>query len=212
MLFTVELKGMGLGFRLQKNETWREYTSDDKLQESDFTCTTAADVTNRSNIKGMFEINGETYEVNPSLMELGSSKKYLNYSSSMFRQIYPEKPTLAQLKSTIASGDDSTNNCLILNVQGNFELKQAPPFNQLINDPSIVLRHETFTRDNDYVGSEAAADDELMRYLFTSSLEYWKKHLKYHTTHEYSDTRASKTLEQIQEELEELRKNWQPDY
>ena len=186
--------------------------SDKKLQESDFTCTAASDVTEHSNNKGMLEINGTMYEIDPNQVDLSSEKKYLCYSSSVFRQIYPEEPTLAQLKSTIALGDDSTHNCLILNVQGDFELRQSPPFNRLINDPSIVVRHETFVCGNGYVGPEAAAHDKLMHDLFVSSLEHWKNHLKYHITQEYSDTLESKTLKQIQEELKELLKNWQPDY
>jgi hypothetical protein len=160
----------------------------------------------------MLEINGTVYEVAPDQIEVFGDKKYLSYSSSVFRRIYPKEPTFAQLKSTIASGDDSTHNCLILNVQGNFELRQSPPFNQLINDPSIVVRHETFICGNGYVGPEAAAFDKLMDDLFVSSLEHWKDHLKYHITQEYSDTNTSKTLKQIKGELEDLRKNWKPEY
>jgi len=213
MLFTIELEYyIEPSFRLQKDESWRECTSDKKLKESDFTCTTASDVIKRSNNKGMLEINGTVYEIDPDQVDFFGGKKYLSYSSSVFRRICPKEPTLAQLKSIIASGDDSTDNCLILNAQGNFELRQSPPFNQLINDPSIVVRHESFVCGNGYVGPEAAAHDTLMHDLFVSSLEHWKNHLKYHTTQEYSDTHSSKTLKQIQKELEELRNNWQPDY
>ena len=212
MLFTVELEYIEPIFRLQKDESWREFTSDKKLQESDFTCTAASDVTKHSNNKGMLEINSTEYIIDPDQVEYPSEKKYLYHSSCVFRRDYPEKPILEQLKSTIAAGDDSVNNCLILNVHGKFELKQSPPFNQLINDPIIVVRHETFICGNGYVGPEAAAHDTLMHDLFVSSLEHWKNHLKYHTTQEYSDTHSSKTLKQIQKEMEELRKNWQPDY
>jgi hypothetical protein len=212
MIFTIELEDIEECFRLQKNESWRECISDKSLKESDFISNTASDVIKRSNYKGMLEINGILYEINPDQVNVFSGKKYLDYSSSVFRQIFPKEPTLAQLKSTIASGDDSTNNCLILNIQGNFELIQSPPFNQLINDPSIVVRHETFICGNGYVGPEAAAHDTLMHDLFVSSLEHWKDHLQYHITQEYSDIHSIKTLKQIQKELKELRENWHPDY
>ena len=211
MLFTVELTHLMLSFRLQKDGSWREYDRDNKLQESDLTCTDASDVTAHSNDKSDLEINGKIYEIEPEFVEFGDMN-HLSCSSSVFRRTYPKEPTLAQLKSTIELGDDSTNNCLILNMQGDFELRQAPPFNQLSNDPSIVVRHETFVRGNDYVGPEAAADDKLMLDLFKSSLEHWKDHLKKHTTQEFSDIFTCKTLQQIQEELEELKGNWQPDY
>jgi len=212
MLFTVELSGIGPSFRLQKDGSWREFKHDTKLQEFDFSCSKASEVTKRSNTKGKLKINDIIYEIEPDIVDFPSEKKYLSHTSSVFRQAYPEEPTLAQLKSTIASGDDSVHNCLILNVQGNFELRQSPPFNQLINDPSIVVRHETFVQGNGYVGPEAAEDNRLMNDLFVSSLEHWKNHLKHHRTHEYSDTHATKTLEEIQKELKELRNNWKPDY
>jgi len=212
MLFTVELKYIGLCFRLEKNGSWRKCTRGISLQESDFICSTSSEVTERSATKGAIEINSTEYIIDPDQVEYPSEKKYLYHSSCVFRRDYPEEPILEQLKSTIAAGDDSVNNCLILNVHGKFELKQCPPFNQLINDPIIVLRHEAFICGNGYVGPEAAAHDTLMHDLFVSSLEHWKNHLKYHTTQEYSDTHSSKTLKQIQKELEELRKNWQPDY
>lgn len=211
MLFTVELTNVLISFRLQKERSWREYDRDTKLQESDFTCTNASDVIVHSNDKSDLEIDGKTYDIEPEFINFGDMN-HLSYSSSVFRQTYPKEPTLEQQKSIIASGDDSTNNCLILNVHGDFELRQAPPFNQLINDPSIVVRHETFVRGNGYVGPEAAAHDKLMHDLFVSSLKYWKDHLIYHTTHAYSGEPTRKTLKQIQAELQELQENWQPDY
>ena len=75
MLFTVELECYIEGsFRLQKDGSWRECTSDKKLQESDFTCTAVSDVTKRSNNKGMLEINGIAYEIDPVQVDLFGGK------------------------------------------------------------------------------------------------------------------------------------------
>ena len=210
MVFTVELDQIVQLFRLQKDGSWRECTRDRSLQDSDLTCDTAYEVTERSATKGTLEIKGIVYDIDPD--QWPTENEQLHHSSSVFRRDYPREPTLAQLKSTIATGDDSVNNSLILNVHGKFELRQSPPFNQLINDPSIVVRHETFIRGNEYVGPEAAAHETLMHDLFVSSLEHWKNHIKYHITQEYSDTPAGETLEQIQKKLEELQENWQADY
>lgn len=211
MRFTVELSYAGLCFRLQKNDSWRRCVHDRNLQESDLTCDTPSDVTARSSAKGVIDIDGIIYHIEPNLTYYFDGEKELYYSSSVFRREYPEEPKFEQLRETIAKGDDEKNNIPILNVYGKFELRQ-PPFNQSLNDPSIVVRHESTDAGNGYVGLEAAKDEDPMLGLFVSSLERWKNHLKYHITQEYSDENASTTLEQIQKELKEIKNNWRPDY
>lgn len=45
-------------------------------------------------------------------------------------------------------GDDSCHNLLVLNVYAKFELRSWHPFDERRNDPSIVLRHQTFAAGN----------------------------------------------------------------
>ncbi len=211
MRFTVELSDASLCFRLQNDNSWRNCGNNRNLQGSDFTCDNSPDVTVRSSIIGEINIDGTIYNIAPKQVDYFGERNYLFYSSSVFHREYPEEPKFEQLRETIAKGDDEKNNIPILNVYGKFELRQ-PPFNQDLNDPSIVVRHESTNAGNGYVGLEAAKDEELMLDLFVSSLEHWKNHLKYHITQEYSDDLASMTLEQIHNELNEIRNNWRHDY
>lgn len=103
-------------------------------------------------------------------------------------------------------------NVLILNVDGGFELRQRPPFDISRNDPTIVVRHETFIRGNDYVGAAAAGDDRLIRQLYESSLEAWLEHLKTGETQEYSDTSSQRDKQELLDEVEKIRSGWTPQY
>jgi len=123
--------------------------------------------------------------------------------SPPLREAWPVRHSLQA-----ADGDDSVNNVLILKVNGQFELRQGPPFNQLLNDPSVIVRHESFNAGNKYIGSEANADDKYIDDLFIDSLEYWKDHLKDGGNQNYSDTYASMSHEEIERELMGIRDNW----
>lgn len=213
MLFTLELKFIDLCFRLQKDGSWRKCTTDSRLRDTDYTSSDPTDITTRSTAKGSLELEGEIYEVDPHQIEFPSEQANLYHASSIFRREYPEEPDREQLKQVIAAGDDQVNNCPILNANGKFELRQAPPFNQLLNDPSIIVRHETCIQGNGYVGLEASKDNRLIDDLFYwPSLEYWKNHLRHNFTQEYSDTSATQTIEEIKRELDKIRIDWLPDY
>jgi len=172
MLFTIELTDIGVCYRLQNDGSWRECSEDKKLRETDFTCNDPAEVTQRSIAPETLEIDGKTYDIDPHRWP--TKHDQLHHASTLFRRDYPDEPSIDQLRQIIAQGDDAVSNVLILNVYGQFELRQSPPFNQLLNDPSIIVRHETFVAGNGYVGPEATEDEQHIRELFVDSLEYWK--------------------------------------
>jgi hypothetical protein len=212
MLFTLDLQSVGFSYRrLQKDETWRDITEDKSLKPSDFTSEMPSEITARSAKLGTtLEIDGTTYDIDPN--KWPTDHDQLSSSSSVFRKEWPAEPTIGQLKQTIEAGDDSKHNNLILNVEGKFVLRQSPPFNQLVNDPSIVVRHESFSAGNGYVGRKASQDAKYINDLFVSSLEHWRDHLIDHKTHEYSDEHATQTLHEIQQELQALQEKWKGDY
>ncbi len=213
MLFTLELQDIGLCFRLQKDGSWRNCTTDSRLRDTDYTSSDPTDITTRSTAKGSLELEGKIYEVDPDQIEFPSEQANLFQASSIFRRKYPMEPDREQLKQVIAAGDDQVNNCLILNANGKFELRQSPPFNQLLNNPFIIVRHETSIQGNGYVGLEASKDDRLIDHMcYWASLEHWKNHLRYHCTQEYSDIPATQTIEEIKRELDKIRIDWVPDY
>ena len=209
MLFTSELGSMARQWRLQKDGSWRKFDEGDlSLKPTDFTAVTPNDVPKIK--EKILEIGKVTYDIDPG--HWPSEHEQLHHYGSVFRKEYPAEPSLDQLRNVIAAGSDRTHNVLILNVDGRFELRQCPPFNQLAFDPSIVVRHETYCAGNGYVGSEAAKDDSFLQDEFVASLDIWKEHLTNHETQEYSDMHSMASLAEIQLGLEEIQNSWKPDY
>ncbi|MBU4525135.1 MAG: hypothetical protein KUA37_07495 [Desulfomicrobium sp.] len=207
MLFTLELEGIGVCYRLQKDESWRNTAENQELMTNDFTTKRAYEITSRSYCKKTIKLEGITYDIDPRMWP--TNHEQLNFSSRVFRRLYPSEPTFEQLRETITLGNDSVSNVLILNVNGNFELRQKPPFNHLTNDPTIVIRHETYVAGNGYVGIDAGKDKKFIEDVLTMSIDYWVVHLKNHITQNYSDLHSTKSLEEIRNDL---RQNWKPDY
>jgi hypothetical protein len=112
----------------------------------------------------------------------------------------------------LAGGDDSKNNSLILNLNGAFELRQWPPFDIHRNDPTMILCHETFAAGNEYVGVDAAQDDQHVGELYRGSLVGWLNHLKYGRTQEYICFLTGTDYEPILGEIKQLREQWVPTY
>ena len=210
MQFTLDLEGTGISFRLQKDSSWRNTTKDKELKKSDFSSDSAAKIMSLSISKPTMQLEGTTYDINPH--EWPTTHEQLHFSSRVFRRQYPSEPTFDQLKKTITLGNDAVNNVLILNVNGKFELRQSPPFNQLINDPTIVVRHETYIAGNGYVGAKAGKENKFIDDEFRVSLEFWVDHLKNHIIREYSDLHSTRSYEEISRDLEQVRQNWKPGY
>lgn len=189
LLFTVELRNTIERFRLQKDDGWRNCLGDRGLRNSDFSCPTAGEVPNLSMFRGKLSVEGKSYVIPPEdeSVNINALLTNLSYCSSVFRRVFPPVPSIEQLRSAIAGGNDNFNNSLVLNVNGKFELRQVPPFDFSANDPSVVVRHETSQAGNDYVGANAAADSRYVNQWYAASLEYWKEHLETHVTQSYCD-------------------------
>jgi len=210
MIFTVELEGIGRSYRLQRDGKWRRLGNDYSILESDFRTSTPSEVTNRTPYSTEIELEGVLYKISPTI---GKAGEVLSGNSKVYRREFPGViPSKEQLRAVIASGDDEQTNSLILNLQGQFEFRQRPPFDINKNDPTVVIRHETFAAGNEYVGIEAAQDEAHIDELFTSSLEGWLAHLQTGNTQEYSDSPSMKSAEQLLRELELLKSQWVPFY
>jgi hypothetical protein len=210
MIFTVDLRGFGVRYRLQNDGTWRNLRKDSSLLTSDYRTGDSIMVAKKSPGKGTIELDAAVFKINPS--EASLTDKVLGSTSSVFRKKFPKVPQLDQLRRTIASGDDSKMNVLILNVYGDFELRTIPPFDFTKNDPTVVVRHETFVAENDCVGAEAAKDSRPIDELYSSSLEFWIKHLKTGKTQEYCDLPAAKKAEDFIAELRSIQQRWVAQY
>src|SRR5215203_86342 len=82
-------------------------------------------------------------------------------------------PTIDQLRELIRSGaDTAAHHVLWVNKSGEVELLQIPrdwpPVGFEKAHPDMQMRVETFLAGNEYVGPEAAADNEWITELFTN--------------------------------------------
>jgi hypothetical protein len=154
MVFTIELRGgLDRTFRLQKDERWRRMQRDYSLHESDFQTQNPREVTSRTPYGTKIFIEGTEYHVSPTEgLDVERERRDLSGYSMVFRSEFPDVlPLKDQLRSVIMVGDDIYHNSLVLNVYAKFELRSWHSFDKHRNDPSIVLRHQTFAAGNDYV-------------------------------------------------------------
>lgn len=89
-------------------------------------------------------------------------------------------PTKEQLRQLLAPCNDlAGNHVLWVNNAGDVQLTRVAPdlpyvgFEQ--THPDMLLRYETFQRGNEYVGPNAAADDEWVSELLESLRREWQK-------------------------------------
>lgn len=84
-------------------------------------------------------------------------------------------PTLVQLKAAIAQGNDVTDNVLILNLDGSFELIPGSGV-EATDNLNYVARWETFIKGNDFVGQEASEDQNFILPIFEWAESAWKEY------------------------------------
>ena len=210
MIFTIELDGIVVRYRLQKSGSWRALRDDLQLSGDDYTTMDPESVDSLTPKGTTLELEGTHYKVNPS--EATLTDAVLGSASTCFRTVFPRVPSVDQLRQTIAAGDDSHMNVHVLNIDGLFELRQRPPFDITRNDPSVVVRHETFAAGNGYVGPQAARSRQLINDLYDSSIEAWLEHLRTGETQEFSDLPSEMSRQQVLAALETLRQDWRPQY
>ena len=211
MIFTIELKGMGVHYRRQNDNSWRPINEDLLLNVNDFQTNDPEEVVQMSSGEGQIELDGISYNVNPTVVHFGHDN-VLNSTSTVFRQELPKLPSVEQLREVIAGGDDSQHNSLILNVYGDFELRPRPPYDISLNDPTVIVRNETYSAGNGYVGTEAAQDEKHIEQEYAAALAIWLRHLKTGVTRVYCDAMATKPVNDILSEIYQLEQNWVPQY
>ena len=87
-------------------------------------------------------------------------------------------PTIEQLRELIRRCDDSAgHHVLWVKKSGDLELTKIPEDQTPVGfekaHPDMQIRFETFQAGNEYVGPEAADDDEWIAELFDSLIEKW---------------------------------------
>ena len=98
------------------------------------------------------------------------------------------RPDRNQFIDTIRNGDDSEDKNVILNFDAIFEII----YNYIPDDiKNYVGRSETLDAGNDYVGIEAAKDDEYINRMYCMFLEAWIKYKKTDKRGQYLESAPS---------------------
>jgi hypothetical protein len=89
-------------------------------------------------------------------------------------------PTPEQLRELLRQSDDTAgHHVLWVKKSGDVAISRIPreqsPATFQLGHPDIQLRYEPFLAGNEYVGPEAAADDEWVAELFDSLLREWRR-------------------------------------
>lgn len=113
------------------------------------------------------------------------------------------RPNKEQYIEVIKNGDDSKDKRVILHLNGSFEMSYAN------NDPerdhrSYVGRSETLDSNNDYVGKNAAKDDNYINKSYAMFLEAWIKYKKDNVTGQYLELYPTKSVEYYENIINEL--------
>jgi hypothetical protein len=176
--FTIEIyHGKDTAFRLQADKrTWKKIETD-AILENDFVTSDIYELVRLQNLEATVLVDGDILTVRDEGV-LSDEDDTIHYAVQAHRDYFPLIPSREQLVSTIRHGDDNVSNALILNIFGYFELRNRETVNASIEDPTIVVRSETFGAGNGYVGEEAAVDDKHIDMYYAEYLRVWAHHLE----------------------------------
>jgi hypothetical protein len=202
MQFYIELSNFGTSFRLQNDGSWKSSIKG-VLSDDDYLTHDYYEFIRIQQFDTKINIEGKAWTINPEIHTFGD-KTTLTYDIFVQRSIFPNVPSREELVSVMKNGNDKYNNSLILNVFGNFELRSF--HNITIEDPTIIVRNETFGAENEYVGPKPAQDNKFIDELYAGCLEGWLKHLQTGETGIYCDNHSKSTPEELIERIKKITK------
>lgn len=96
-----------------------------------------------------------------------------------------------QLVEVIKNGDDNLTNMVVVSKQGDFSLfpyEKHSDNTDVFSYDFAVVNGESFQPHNDYVGVEAANDEEFITNEYNRLNKAWHRHLKTGVLEQASDT------------------------
>lgn len=204
MKFLVEAH-IGIGeerYRLQNDGGWR-LLNGKSLSNGDYAVTEFSHAALALPRDKSIELGGKKYIANPTMSSVGDLITKTAFVNPYVHRIHkPRLFTPEELETVIARGDDRKYNALVLDLQGYFRL--LPRLEVTALTP-LAVRHETFCPGNDYVGGQAAADDDFINRMYRCTLESWVEHLQTGAVDIFNDELVGKkSEEELWEEVEEL--------
>ena len=202
--------------RLQNDLSWRACGIEEPLSKDDYCSIKPHDIsTAMHNDRRAKNANMDIFD---QVFEGHKTDRDFFCFPLVKRVMFPKIPSKAQLVSVIDQGDDRQTNSLLLNVFGFFEIRET--YSVDYHDPSMVLRFETSSAGNGYVGELASnCEDEIERH-YAYALYYWYRHLKTGKTNYYTDYSGEtedepnilESITKMEKKFEELLAEMQENY
>lgn len=184
MKFTINayknILGLDDTFRLKKDEKWiaqEDFKTID--QDEDMTFDSIYEARDWIESIGKVFIDGEEVTTTRGdIVESNLLSDDFEFEIILHRSALPKNhyPTLDQLKTLIVNGDDNYENMLIINFDGEFELKRLFGKGDVLRTKNYAVRCEPFQPGNNYVGTKLALED--IEDLYYIMLEGWLLHLE----------------------------------
>lgn len=191
-------------YRFQSDRTWRKVSRGEALRETDYTTPNAWEILELQRRDQVLTIDGQNHHVERSGGEFFETRNDLYYNTVLSRSGETPRPSFDQMMEVIGKADDRYANRLVLKVNGKFEVRNCERDEDTFRDPSVVVRHESWSGGGGYVGAKAASDPDYYKRDFTDSMSAWKHHLKSGKCNVYCDLHTDEKLEDIEKELAAL--------
>ncbi|HOX44517.1 MAG TPA: hypothetical protein PK668_13025 [Myxococcota bacterium] len=216
IVYTVELYGLDaevgqVSYRLQRDKRWRLLGDYLDLVDSDYRSDLPHDVIALSPPGcSCLEIDAAVFRINPRMFHLGDN--VLETRSKCFRRALPALPSMGQLRMTTEEQNAALEQGLVLSTSGQFELRESPSLDAESLDPTIAVRYPTYRAGHDQVRKDLLQNEAELEARFASFIDGWLYHLKTGWTQIYTGFLAARVHRDSLLELQELLKNWRPQF
>lgn len=207
VVFTAELEGVGVRYRLLRAGSWRRLVVSSCLEESDLALSDPEEVARRYPPSAL-ELEGRSFV--PGRTLLGASITTLDAVlmplSLCFRKDLPPDPDKNDLYEVL-SGASSDQEYVVLDLDSKFKMdRKEPGF-----DPRVIAKSK-FVKLLPTETTKNPADSLSASSLFNGFLEAWILHLKSGRTCIEVELLSGKRESVLLNELTAFKKLWKPEF
>lgn len=176
MFFTLNLERSPFEqWRLQTDGTYRKLERSSDVEPDDQRFMLPGDLRRyyRTDVKANF--NGNEIVANRTSGTPGEVS-YV-FQGISHREEKVRVPAEIELMHLLRGGNDNRHNTLVLTLDGHFDLLD-PGEVDIVYNPTIAARTETYAAGNGYVGPEAASMTEYVHGVYRDMLALWVEHVE----------------------------------
>lgn len=187
MQFTIDCDAdlrNGPSLRLTKDGAWRQIAWPEPIRhDKDLVIDDSEQAAEKAGTFDVVEFEGLTYDAKHEMgMSFGlgptglmASELYASVFPRVHRDVKPRQFTLEEVRQAIASGDDTQDNCLIVDLDGHVQMCEANGDHPK-DDPRTAVSLRMFLAGNEYAGKDASQDSNHVELSFNQLLHLWKRH------------------------------------